>query len=487
MMKAIKTVGVLFVNSALFFTIMLISTIAVAGGHASSQSMQSGYEKSHFQQGETYQQDGYVTPIDFDAGPPGESCLPQDISVIDIMVLYSPRRKADMGENPLLYVNRIIHRANEVYEQSGVNIILRPVHIAQIDVENEEAGLLSLKTRPEVVQWREEYRADLVHWLYHKLSDTGHCSGSAQIPNDLLRTGLVSSKFAFSMSNQFCSTDPPLTFLHEIGHNLGLTHSRDPVGRFSNRSLDYGHGYGVMYKFGTIMTAGQYSYGAPRVPYFSNPNIICFENLPCGVPKDEPKKADAAAAMNMVAPYVAGFRESCDGISRGVPLPEGYPPEQNLILNPDFTWEYDDNWYTVIYDWMPYGGTYIEPWKVRDLDRETNEIEIVNRFTEEAGVMQSLDATLFESNDRLRLSMLILLASPEAEDVARISLILTNDASEEFVYSIEGPVVGNRYTQVQGEITVNFTGTLTSAQILINGPAPDVRFNIVKPEMHKIE
>jgi hypothetical protein len=188
-----------------------------------------------------------------------------------------------------------------------------------------------------------------------------------------------------------------------------------------------------MYKFGTIMTAGQYSYGAPRVPYFSNPNIICFENLPCGVPKDEPKKADAAAAMNMVAPYVAGFRESCDGISRGVPLPEVYSPEKNLILNPDFTWEFDDSGEFVVYDWMPYGGTFIMTDPITDLDRKVDGLDIYERLTEEAGVMQSLDATLFESNDRLRLSMLILLASPEAEDVARISLILTNDASEEFV------------------------------------------------------
>jgi hypothetical protein len=484
-MKAVKTVGVLFVNSALVFTIMLISTIAVAGGHASSQSMKAGYEKSHFQQGETYQQDGYVAPIDFDAGPPGESCLSQDIWVIDIMVLYSPRRKADMGEDPSLYVNRIIHRANEVYKQSEVNIILRPVHIAQIDVEHEEIGLSKLKTRPEVVEWRDKYRADLVHWLYHKISDTERCTGTGQIPNDLLRTGLVSSNFAFSMSNQFCPTDPPLIFLHEIGHNLGLAHGRIldvSTSARRSRSLDYGHGYVVGEKFGTIMTVGR-----PRLPYFSNPNIICFENLPCGVPQDEPGAADAVTAMNMVAPYVVGFKESCDGISRGVPLPEVYSPEKNLILNPDFTWEFDDSGEFVVYDWMPYGGTFIMTDPITDLDRKVDGLDIYERLTEEAGVMQSLDATLFESNDRLRLSMLILLASPEAEDVARMSLILTNVEGEEFVYSIEGRVVGNRYTQVQGEITVNFTGTLTSAHILINGPAPEKEFNIVRPEIRKID
>lgn len=69
---------------------------------------------------------------------------------------------------------------------------------------------------------------------------------------------------------------PDSSLAHELGHAMGSDHDR--AHSVAQGAYPYAYGHGVEGVFGTIM-----SYINPRVGKFSNPNINCLGNQPCGI------------------------------------------------------------------------------------------------------------------------------------------------------------------------------------------------------------
>ena len=98
-----------------------------------------------------------------------------------------------------------------------------------------------------------------------------------------------------------------LTLPHELGHLMGLVHSRaqgDADGAFP-----WARGYGLPDTFVTTMGYSSAFNGAPYVGYFSSPNLACSgEEDACGVPRsDFVDGADAVLTLTTTAPQIAAI------------------------------------------------------------------------------------------------------------------------------------------------------------------------------------
>ena len=93
---------------------------------------------------------------------------------------------------------------------------------------------------------------------------------------------------------------------HELGHNLGLRHSRrqDDEGF----SYPYAVGYGVDNRFVTVMAYTSSFNTNNRVFKFSSPDLQCTSDLPCGILHTAANGADAARATNNVRLDAAASR-----------------------------------------------------------------------------------------------------------------------------------------------------------------------------------
>jgi hypothetical protein len=104
-------------------------------------------------------------------------------------------------------------------------------------------------------------------------------------------------------SGYYC---PDLTYVHEIGHNLGCKHDRANAGAGSGR-FDYSYGYqSPTQNFRTVM-AYDCTNGCPRIPNFSNPNIQ-YQGEATGVVDTAANSADNAKTINQTRVEMANYR-----------------------------------------------------------------------------------------------------------------------------------------------------------------------------------
>lgn len=220
----------------------------------------------------------------------GLTPLISQAATVDVLFLYDSYSNQHFNGQPATALQSWVTQANGMYKNSNVDIQLRLVGALATEMAGADMGevLGNLRQNTWVAQKRNELGADFVVQVHSK----GSCGiGYVAVHRD----------WAFNVTGPTCGAQ---VLAHELGHNMGLVHSR-AQGDVSGSRYRYGIGHGVNGSFATIMAYPQV-FNAPWLPKFSSPNLTC-NGLPCGVPAGQANEADGAQALHNVSSEIANF------------------------------------------------------------------------------------------------------------------------------------------------------------------------------------
>ena len=230
---------------------------------------------------------------------------------VDLLIVYDDQAAARFNGDPTASMVSWVDNINKAYVDSQVDIQLRLVGVEYFNSQASgmSAKLTEIRRSDTVSRLRDQVGADYVSLLSMR---EGNICGIGYMA--------VSSGYAYNVSGGDCGY---ITLAHELGHNMGLNHSRKQ-GDNSGARYRYGMGYGVDGLFSTIM-AYPHAFGTRnRVNRFSDPNRSC-QGVPCGVAAGNDQEADAHRALNNVKDTIADFRQSTGGGTSPTPSPTPDP------------------------------------------------------------------------------------------------------------------------------------------------------------------
>ncbi|USD30520.1 hypothetical protein J8Z24_20550 [Pseudoalteromonas sp. SCSIO 43201] len=193
---------------------------------------------------------------------------------VDIGILYTDQSAAATS-NIDTKINQLIAFTNQVYSQNGIDLQLRLAgkqNLGNYNITPTSGWLDSVTNSSYVANLRDTWRADMVAVLGTGERDGNYITcGLAWVGQGSSSTGNLHSYMSdrmFSITGIDCGAT---TFVHELGHNQGLTHSREQGDTSGGVYVD-GMGYGVKDKFASIMAYPHVFGNATQYDYFSNPN-----------------------------------------------------------------------------------------------------------------------------------------------------------------------------------------------------------------------
>ncbi|WP_024611723.1 zinc-dependent metalloprotease family protein [Pseudoalteromonas sp. TB64] len=222
---------------------------------------------------------------------------------IDIGILYTDQSAAATS-NIDTKISQLIAFSNQVYSQNGVDITLRLVgkqNLGDYAVTPSEEWLDSITDSAYVNDLRDDWKADMVAVL-----GTGQSAGNGLISCGLAWVGQgTNGNLYSSMSSRMYSISAidcgATTFLHELGHNQGLAHSRQQ-GDTSGGVYTDGMGHGQQNVFASIMAYPHVFGSATQYDYFSNPNWT-VSGYPFGVTNESYAIRTVTATKTSIANF----------------------------------------------------------------------------------------------------------------------------------------------------------------------------------------
>jgi hypothetical protein len=205
----------------------------------------------------------------------GEDVAADSAAQIDVMVLYTAAARAAAGGTAAMQaqVNLAVASANLAYQHNDLVQRLRLVFSGEVSV-TEQADFgddLDALDENRMVAWlRNATRADLVSLITNHGPASPFCGIGF-----LMRANSTSfAPRAFSVVEQDCAVSN-LTFVHELGHNMGAHHDAY-VAVGESTIFPYSHGYvDLVGHFRTIMAYPDQciDFGpfCTRIPFFSTP------------------------------------------------------------------------------------------------------------------------------------------------------------------------------------------------------------------------
>lgn len=248
-----------------------------------------------------------------DPGRPRATATPDDGSITDILVLYTPAARDAAGTTA--EIERIIVASiletNNAYARSLVLTKLNLTYkgLAAYNGDKDGKGSMSvilsdLMTKgdgklDEAHSLRDSNKADLVMLL---VADNDE--GGRAYMMDNKTNNAAFEKFAFGVV-QWNGAVAVLNFSHEVGHNQGCAHDRENA--TSQGVYNYSYGYRFVCLTKTYRTIMSYQPGI-QIPYFSNPAVNFPGTCATGLAEGDPKACEEAKTINNTRKLVANFR-----------------------------------------------------------------------------------------------------------------------------------------------------------------------------------
>ena len=231
------------------------------------------------------------------------SAMAKDV-VVDV---YYTAAAAARSFNIQSEITQMVAASNRYYADNGltINLVLADTpYQLSTNLVASHTDLQSVYKDSSIRNWRDQLKSDFVVVLGSKNSTwRGTTCG---IAGDIYGMKIFPDhdtyeSYAYNITANDCGSTT-LTFMQELGHNMGLGHS---VRQGAEGGVyKYGVGFGVDYEFATIMAYPQEFNTSTHLPVFSDPDRTCNNSYSCGVSN----VADSQRALSNITNTIAAFR-----------------------------------------------------------------------------------------------------------------------------------------------------------------------------------
>lgn len=247
---------------------------------------------------------------------------------IDVMVVYTPGVTARYNGDQDTRFYHLLNVTNQAYVDSNVDLQLNMVHSVEVAYDETNSSVTALQDITfaqnsafvDIENLRLQHGADVVIFYRPYASSQGGC-GIAWIGGNGTN-GDFSATYQKNYAYSHVAVDTCADYVtsHELGHNMGLAHSRVQDG--TGATFPHALGHGENGNFVTIMayqSAYNVDYTSGKIYKFSSPTLDC-NSSPCGIDLNDPTwGADAVHALNITGPQISDYFATVDTTSTSDP------------------------------------------------------------------------------------------------------------------------------------------------------------------------